>query len=276
MTTCAYRSLEPVLVQRIAELRERRARDSVLVRVAERVYVRRVGRAVGGFVGVLMGVTAFAISLLGDDGHRGYATAALLLGWPAAVLGGVWGRLLAFGSFQLEPVPAPTGDAAGELARLEARDPLRDARDAAMRWERSSAAFPLAAVSLLAPLTIHFLVYALFDMSHFGVSTLDDFGKWVAVSAVIVGHAHLALLVCASRWAYKLRARSTDEIPLDVNRAWLEALLISAGIACLPGIVLLGIPPILVVLTGLLFVPVMFKLMARRVVDERGVLEVVA
>jgi hypothetical protein len=273
MTTCAYRSLEPVLAQRIAELRERRARDSVLVRVVEGVYVRRVGRAVGGFVGVLMAVAAFALAVLGDGDHRGIATAVLLLGWPVALLGGAWGRLLAVGSFGHAPLPASTGDAAGDLALLEARDPLRAARDAAASWERSSAAFPLAAASLLAPLTIHFLVYAVFDVAHFGASTFEDFGGWAAISVVIVGHAHLALLVCASRWAYGLRTRATDEIPLDVNRAWLEALLISAGIACLPGIVLLAIPPILVVLTGLLFVPLMFKAMARVVVGERGVLE---
>jgi hypothetical protein len=221
-----------------------------------------------------MGVLAFPLAILGDGhDHRLIATATLLLGWPLALLAGVTGRVLARAAFAVDAPASMTGDPSRDLARLEARDPLREACTTAMRWEGLSAGLPLAAVSLLAPLTIHFVVYSLFDLSHFGAKTLEDFGMWAAMSVIIVGHAHLALLVCSLRWAHKLRARPTDEIHLGLSRAWLESLLISAGIACLPGIVLLGIPPILVIVTGLLFVPLMFKAMARWVVEERVALE---
>jgi hypothetical protein len=45
------------------------------------------------------------------------------------------------------------------------------------------------------------------------------------------------------------------------------------GLACLPGIVLLGIPPILVALTGLLFIPAMYVVTARCIQRERFALE---
>jgi hypothetical protein len=281
MTACAYRSLEPVLVQRVAELRAARERDAVFVGVARRVAARRVGRALAGCVGVAMGGAAFIVtlaSLLAEGDAKRYRVAATLLllaAWPVAIAVAVAGRLAARWLLGAEAYVALTGDAARDLARLEARDPLRDAVATAMDWERRGAALPLAALSLVAPLTIHWLVYMVLSSS--GASSLqslmDDFGTWVALSVVIVGHAHLALLVAAVRWAVKLRTVPTDQLRLDVHRRWGVALLVAAGIACIPGIVLLAIPPILVAVTGLLFVPAMYVVTARNLAVERMALE---
>lgn len=281
MTACAYRSLEPVLVQRVAELRAARERDAVFVGVARRVAARRIGRSLAGCVGVAMGGAAFIVtlaSLLAEGDGRRYRVAATLLllaAWPAALAVGVVGRLAARWLLATEARVTLTGDATRDLARLEARDPLRDAVGAAIDWERRGAALPLAALSLITPLTIHWVVYMVLSSS--GPSSLqslmDDFGTWVTLSVVIVGHAHLALLVAAVRWAVKLRTLPTDLIRIDVHRRWGVALLVATGIACIPGIVLLAIPPILVAVTGLLFVPAMYLVTARNLAVERAALE---
>jgi hypothetical protein len=281
MTACAYRSLEPVLRQRVAELRERREHDAVFVDVARRVASRRVGRAVAGGVGVVMALASFAFALLGysrvdaDGAHpdRITSTGLLFLAWPVALAVGAMARLLARPLLSVGGRVLLSGNPSVDLARLEATDPLREACDIAMSWERKSVALPLAAVSLLAPLSIHGILWAAFSHAERAASGMDDFGSWIALSVVIVGHAHLALLACAVHWTYKLRSAPTNELRRGLGRAWGKALLVSAGIACLPGVVLLAIPPILVVGTGLVFVPVMYHWAARTLERERLALE---
>jgi hypothetical protein len=277
MTACAYRSLEPVLRQRFTELQERRALDATSVDAAQRVARRRVGRAVAGGVGVAMALAAFASALHGFKSsfpsEGGTATELLLLAWPVALVAGGLARLLArllvaFGGY----VPL-SGDPGADLARLEAVDPLRDARELATAWERSSAALPMAASSLLAPLTIHAIVWFGLDRPSTLASGMDDFGAWIGLSAIIVGHAHLALLVCAVRWAWRLPRVDTYELQVCRGQGWGKALLVSAGVACLPGVVLLAIPPILVAVTGLAFVPLMYHLTARTIERERTALQ---
>ena len=210
MTACAYRSLEPVLLQRVAELRERREQDAMLVDVARRVACRRIGRAVGGGVGVVAGLAAFLVGLGGFPTHDGpvthtaqlTSTALLFLAWPVALVAGGVARVVARVLLARGARVSFSGDAARDLRALEAADPLRDTCDRAMAWERASAALPLAAVSLLAPLTIHGLVWTGLAPSESFTSAVADFGAWIGLSVVLVGHAHLALLVCAVRWAF--------------------------------------------------------------------------
>ena len=279
MTACAYRSLEPVLRQRVAELCERRERDAVFVDVARRVASRRIGRAAGGVVGVVMAVAAFAVGLLGfsHDGSPGTdritSTALLFLAWPAAIVAGALARFFSRPLLSLGDRITMSGNPSVDLPRLEAADPLREACDLAMSWERRSAALPMAAVSLLAPLSIHGIVWWAVARPQPASSGMDDFGTWIALSVIIVGHAHLALLVCAVRWAYKLRSVETVQLRIGLGRGWGTALLVSAGVACLPGIVLLAIPPLLVLVTGLAFVPLMYHWTASTLARERMALE---
>ena len=280
MTACAYRSLEPVLLQRIGELRERRERDAVLVQVALGVAARRVGRAIGGAVGVAVGgaallvaAGAFLLDYTAQGPMRAAATALLLGAWPLALIAGLCARWTARAVLSLRTRTALSGDLAADLVVLQSRDPLRDTCSAAMRWERRSAALPLAAVSLAAPLTLHWIVWCLLDVPRIGLQSAEDFGQWIGISAVLVGHAHIALLVAAVRWTRKLRTLPTPQLRVDLSRAWGLALGVAVGVACLPGVVLLGIPPILVAVTGLFFVPVMFHLTARSIERERVALE---
>lgn len=280
MTACAYRSLEPVLLHRIGELRERRERDAVFVQVALGVAARRVGRAIGGAVGVALGGAAFVVAAgaflfdyTAQGPMRAAATTLLLGAWPLALMAGLCGRWTARALLSLSSRTTMTGDPAADLAALQSRDPLRDTCSVARRWERRSAALPVAAVSLIAPLSLHWIVWSLLGMPHIGLQSADDFGQSIGISAVLVGHAHIALLVAAVRWTGKLRALPTPYLRVDLSRAWGLALGVAVGVACLPGVVLLGIPPILVAVTGLFFVPVMFHLTARTIERERVALE---
>lgn len=280
MTACAYRSLEPVLRERIAVLHERREQDAMFVDAAHRIAARRIGRAVGGGVGLAMGVTALGIALagclfhdhLGTSQDHGKATVLLFLAWPTAFVAGAIARLLARPLLSLGGGVVLSGNPSVDLARLEATDPLREACALASSWERKGAALPLAAASLLAPLTIHGVVWFFLARPETASSALDDFGTWITLSVIIVGHAHLALLVCSLRWASRLRSVETARLTEGFHRAWGTALLVSAGVACLPGIILLAIPPILVLVTGLVFVPLMFHVTARTIASERMVL----
>jgi hypothetical protein len=272
MTACAYRSLEPVLRQRVSELWARRERDAVFVEVARRVASRRIGRAVGGAVGVAFGVATFLVGFAGFPSHKATATHLLFLGWPAALVVGLACRALAGPLLARRARVSLSGNLALDLRALEV-DPLRAACERAMAWERASAALPLAAMSLLAPLTIHGLLWLALCAANARPDGAEDFGTWIGLSAIIVGHAHLALLVCAVRWARKLRTTETAHLRRGLGRAWGKALLVSMGIACLPGAVLLAIPPMLVGVTGLLFVPLMYACTARTLLHERIALE---
>jgi hypothetical protein len=282
MTACAYRSLDPVLRQRVAELCEQREQEVAAVDVARRVVIHRIGRAFGGGAGVLLGVTAFLVALVsflppeGDRGGAHMVSTVLLLGaWPVALIVGALARVVARARLFPGARVLLSGNPAADLARLEASHPLRQVRALATSWERAGAALPLAALSLVAPLTIHFLVWALVLVVSGGasVAALGDFGEWIALSALIVGHAHIALLVCATRWVYRLRARETAELGHEMNHSWGMALLVAGGVACLPGLVLLAIPPVLVLGTGVLFAPLMYRTTLRTMERERLAIE---
>ena len=282
MSACAYRSLEPVLQLRLAALQERRVTDAPMVDLARRVASRRMARACGGCVALGVAVAAFVTGLasmasgyeMEKTAHM-WATALLLGAWAAGVGVTVLLRLVTYPvlAARLDAPFALSGNVAADLASLDARDPVQSSVAVAVRWERASVALPLAAVSMLAPLTIHCVVWCGMSASTLSWTTLRDYGGWIAMSALLVSHAHLAVLVGAVRWAWSLRSRPTAELRSNLLRHWGLTLLVAVGAACLPGVVLLGIPPILVAVTGLLFVPAMFAVAARSVQQERLALE---
>src|ERR1700722_12604965 len=63
MAACAYRSLEPVLQERIAALQEHRSQDALRVDATRRVAHRRMGRAWGGTVALAFALAAFVAGL---------------------------------------------------------------------------------------------------------------------------------------------------------------------------------------------------------------------
>jgi hypothetical protein len=281
MTACAYRSLEPVLVQRLTDLRERRERDASLVQVARGVASRRIGRAIGGAVGVAAAAVMFLLattSFLWESQAKSRAQAAstllLLLAWPIAAAATLVARRVVRSSLSRDAREPMSGDPAADLAVLQARDPLRDTCATAMRWERRSAALPLAAISLLAPLTLHWLVWQVLRLPETPGLSAEEFGVWIGISGIVVGHAHVALLLYAAvDWTGKLRLLPTDSLRARLGRTWGIAVAWAVGVAAVPGVVLLAVPPLLAAVTAMAFVPLMFILTARCIQKERLVLE---
>jgi hypothetical protein len=148
--------------------------------------------------------------------------------------------------------PALVGDVHADLATLEQETPLTCVQQDLRRIEAWSIDLPLVAVSLLVPLTLHFLVSKLLG------SSTESFAFWIRVSLVIVGHAHLALAALAVRFGRKLREAATRGESLDVHREWGKTLAIVVGVSALPGVLFFVVPPALSALTGLAFIPFMY------------------
>ena len=172
-------------------------------------------------------------------------------------------RLLAR-AFQL------TGNVFDDLSNLEAGGPRKVGLALLERLEQPSMALPLAALSLLGPLSLHLVVALVFFNS-----SSPQFGSWAALSLVLVGHAHLAMLVFAIVHIHRLRT----ELDLDIGsspsgaRRGIWAAIWAAAAAAVPGALLFFIPPVLVLLTGLAFAPLVFHWAARRGQSERQLIE---
>jgi hypothetical protein len=266
------------LRERIEALCERRVAERFDAWAARRVATRRIGWAAAGGVAAVMSAAALVSGLFADVGSysdredaAGVATCLLLGAWPVALLAGVVGLIVARISttFVLDAPVTLSGDPSEDLAQLEAGDPLRNMRALASRLEFASVALPLAALSLGAPLTIHWFVSQLLGGLGTSGPSPRDFGQWIGLSAILVGHAHLALALMTVLFARSLRTCETINLRSWASRRWIGALVCAVGVGAVPGVVNLAIPPILVGVTGLVFIPAMYALTARRVERER-------
>ncbi len=286
MAASAYRSLEPVLQERLAILRAQRAEEAPRVAQALRVAARRIGRAWGGGVALLLSIASFLVALAalpasGDVAlvPHAWATRLLVAALPVGLLVSRFVALLALPHLEakLAAPPELTGDIVADLSRIGAASPAREGRAEAAGWERASVALPMAAFSMTAPLLIHLAVWLSLSAPSgaLGEHPGADFGEWISWSAALVGHAHLAVLVGSVRWAMGLPSCRTTELGRDLYKHWGGTLLVATLLACLPGIIALGLPPLLVGMTGLAFMPALYALMARRVAGERATLDAI-
>ncbi len=253
-----------------------------------RVYARRWGRIVGGATGTLLAfIWPFTFLLphtKPPDGEFypspsyglsgwwmvGSFLAAILAGFAAAPIA----KLLTRARFLTRQAPAITGNEQLDVARLDAADPYGSRARALKALEVPSVALPMVAGSMLLPLVIHLVVYAAWCALTSTTFKMDDYAAWIAMSMVIVGHAHLALAVCVSLFARKLGRTPSDDIEMTSrNRDWGVALGVATLVAAIPGVILLAVPPILAVLTGLAFIPFMYLFVRSRILSERGALE---
>lgn len=264
----AYRSAyEHIVGPRLAQARAVREELAPLLPQLGSIGERRIARAAAGAVGI---AAAFVMVVTATFPDLELPTRMLLGG----VLGGavtyvltrLLGRVGRRGARW--SLPKLTGDLETDLARIESSNPLARIAQRLERLEVYSTALPLAAVSLLAPLTLHYLFVTVTG----NVST-RDFDSWIRMSLVIVGHAHLALMGFSIAFARKMRRLDFHALrELPIHPEWAKALGIAILFAAVPGVILLAIPPILAAITGLVFVPATFALMRRAVLRERGVL----
>jgi hypothetical protein len=89
-----------------------------------------------------------------------------------------------------------------------------------------------------------------------------DFNFWVCLSMIVTGIAHLTLVLAVIQRGRALVAGTPPATPREIY-------LSTVGMSCLPFVLLLAIPPVLVALTALPFVPLLHR-MARVVERERA------
>jgi hypothetical protein len=294
MAADTYRSLEPATAARFDALLERHARENPQATAVCAIFARRVGRVVAGVVAAVLGASALLTGLLlkgpappFEHWHpSGLATSLLLAAWPLALAAGLLARALArLRSARVLRAPSmpPPALALTELSRLEDERPLLTLRRRAARIEGWSAAAPLAGLSLTAPLTLHLLVSPLFERP----MNVEDFDDWIGLSALLVGLAHLVLVFMAVRWALTLRRRETDTLRKGIHASWMKAILVTATAGAVPCFLLFAtdssvggamavafslIPAAITAGTGVVFIPAMYLLAARRIARERSAL----
>jgi hypothetical protein len=213
--------------------------------------------------------TWFLVHMGSNDG----TLVGILLGsWVAMGIAYVLGRIV--GNLRLEralaDAPARSGRPHDELERLRAVGPRHAAVAALLaRVCKASVGWPLAAMGLLLPLTLHLGFWTAMGGPG-GSGQWSDFDGWIRMTAVYVGVAHLVL----AGWSARLGARLEGlTAPAAVARAdgW-TALGLTSLASCLPGIVMLGVPVLLTAVTGVFFIPLSFYLAGKRFAEEREVL----
>lgn len=278
---------EAWLFEQLGEARARyRAGIPEVPAAVQSVLRRRLGRVGAGISGL---VGAFAVVALAIGGSVTSADADALLSvalraaWVAMLVGGVAGWLLAkplarshiASVLAVDPRP---GELRARLGDLERRSPTLDLARMARRLEKLSVGLPLAAVCLLAPLTLHYLVWLTYqvvwepvlDAGGGGLLAIDRvFGRWMLVSMVFVGHCHLLLAFLAWRAGEATPRVPSQALASEGLSEGLRALGLVTLVSVLPGVVLCLVPTAVVLCTGL-FVPPAFAGLRARVRGERA------
>jgi hypothetical protein len=234
------------------------------------VAARRRGRAAFGMVlatGVIVvplaavgltfaragggGLLGRQVAGLGIPALFALATAAYLLRWA---LGAVSVRLSRAVSHRGRAIasPAAAGAAFGhELA-------------VAKRLERVSVTWPAFGLGMVAPLASHSAIAALFGTG------AADIGDWVRISIFVVGLAHLVFAGMLMREAQRM----VDDLDgWRLGRATGRVVGWSTLAGCVPGIVALGVPPLLVAITGSILAPLILAGLHDRLKTERAMLD---
>lgn len=231
------------------------------------VLARRAGRVSAGLFGI-SGAVLLVLSLAAR-GPLGLST-IVLYSWLAMAASYATTLLVVrlWVSWRVTRARRGTGDPLHDLCRLEAAHPRLDLLRSCARLEQASLALPLLAVSLLTPLSIHLCIAV-------GVMavTLEGFSGWIALSLVLVGHAHITLAVFAIMHARSLKRELDANLPAGGASRGLVALVWTVGASAFPGMVLVCLPPLIVAATGALFVPLVFHWARQCALRERAVMQ---
>jgi hypothetical protein len=270
----AYRNDEPVLLARLEPLLVKReeAREDIAEILA--VTIRRRARILAGrigLVGALSTVAAAGLEALSSGPTTGVATVVLLGSAAASVV--AYG-LVAADPFHraardLSRLTEASGDLRREVDRLTSDRDLWTLRETAASLERQSTFLPTAAVSMLAPLTLHFFVALVLSLVDHG-RIIERFDYWIMASIVLVGASHLSLLYRASGLAVVLANTNDSEVDAAARSYGWKTVGWTTLYACLPGAIIWLIPVIVSFLTGALIIPALFARIGRLVTTERA------
>jgi hypothetical protein len=187
------------------------------------LFARRIGRIAFGGV-LLVGVAYLVLETTVGEHHRSWPELRPALD-AAKIISGTWLAALI----------------AGVVARQIARRlPLRVSPEALFA---QSVMTPVFGIALLLPLTMHMPIALL-------ASDADGFNTWVALSVWIAGLAHVVFAVMCAARGYQLVMGRAAWSPRRI-------VVITMLTSCVPFIVLVGIPPLIVVATALPLVPLM-------------------
>lgn len=210
---------------------------------------RRARAKIGALAALWPALVALAGVLQAALGMPGLSTAIFLIGAPL-LLGLSWATL-SLGRSPRTPPALPPG---GWVAAQEVEAP-------GLLW-------PVTGAALLAPLTMHALVWLCLGVG-LGSGSLADFDAWLAISLPLTALAHGALVVYARRFA---RGLLTDPLanPAVLGPSAARAIGMVTLAGTVPGAILLGVPTALVGLTGLVVVPLIFNWAASTADSERA------
>lgn len=245
------------------------------------IHARRVARtaaggvAIAGFVAMVIAVLVDVFWLRQSAAASVHPTLFLAGAVTLSVVTYVVARAAAASRFERRVWASFDGgqDELSRLARIEDDSVRRAAARLAGAGEKTSVALPMAGVSLLAPLSLHLVVWSLCGGEVGSAWWLDAFDGWIGTSLLLVGVAHLTLACLCGRFADKVGASSLVALSRSTPMSGWAAFGWTVLASCLPGIVALAIPPLIVAATGIVFIPYMFRFMHGRVVDERTALD---
>ena len=149
------------------------------------------------------------------------------------------------------PAAQPSNPLAGAQQRVGTLAALHQLSLGSLAW-------PLAGASLLTPLSLHFVVSLFLISPHTGMQQhLQLFGYYIALTTLLLIPAYITLVFEGRHFARSLAGLTRNP---PAHRSGLRALFATVLASFIPGIFLLGIPPLLVAATGLVFVPAIFAL----------------
>lgn len=277
-----YRDDEAALHDRRRELRASwQAAYAAAVPALSRLYADRVARTRAGQVATV-GAVAMAVVAILHFGIKGFPRPNLAAGTSvpsllllASLLAGaiVYGVVYLAARRHLQnelAAPVETGDVRRDIAVMESTSPTTLARAAIERREQPSLLWPLIAISLLAPLSLHLCpAMAIIDRGQ----RLPGFSVWIAISVMLVGHSHGVLAHLAQGFVERLAESLDKGLPFSGTQEGFKALgLTTLSVIVSPlalftlcqggfgvALALMVVSGVLVALTGLLIVPVSFR-----------------
>lgn len=256
-----YRGMREVLVRRRSELERRGA---FLQKELAEVFAQRRRRTVFGVTLTLASIASFAIAGFGSLMTIGAgvlteaAVLPLVLALPLGFAFAWLGTAVARKRHSPPLPPLPELDNRDEQALFDLQIAEGELAGYPKRLE-GGVSWALVGLGWVLPLTLHFLVAI-------AIGETREFGAWIALSILISLQSHIALALLNHRFGRHVQG----DAPGSVHTQWLKTLLITTLVASVPWIVLLAVPTIITVATGLVFIPAMYILTARRVKSEQA------